>query len=65
MVWEVCWSAAVAATVAIATGVVKVMGWWIGTRSRLADVGGIIVIVIVIVVVVVVVVVNVHGSRGV
>ena len=37
------------------------MGWWIGTRSRLADVCGIIVIVIVIVVVVVVV--DVHVSR--
>ena len=58
-----CWSAAIAATATIATGVVRVMGWWVGTRSRLADVGGIIVIVVV--VVVVVVVVNVHGSRGV
>ena len=63
VVWDVCWSAAIAATATIATGVVKVMGWWIGTRSKLADVGGIIVIVIVIVVVVVVV--NVYGSRGV
>ena len=44
-------------TTTTTTGVVKVMGWWIGTRSRLADVCGVIVIVVV--------VVNVHGSRGV
>ena len=42
-------------TTTTTTGVVKVMGWWIGTRSRLADVCGVIVIVVV--------VVDVHVSR--